>query len=85
VPTIKKKLTPRFIASVKPAGGGKRDEYRDTEVRAFALRVTPNGKKSYIMDLRWPGSKMPAKRAIGDASIMSLADARAIARQWLES
>ena len=79
MPTIKKKLTPRFIESVKPAAAG-RDEYRDTEVRAFALRVTPNGKKSYILDLRWPGSKAPAKRTIGDAGIMSLADARQIAR-----
>jgi integrase len=84
VPTIKKKLTTRFVASVKPAASGERDEYRDTEVRAFALRVTDRGKKSYIMDLRWPGSTAPAKRTIGDAGIMPLADARAIGREWLE-
>ena len=79
-----KKLTPRFIASVKPAAPGTRLEIRDTETRAFALRVTDRGKKSFVMDLRWPGSKTPAKRTIGDADVMSLADARAIARGWLE-
>ena len=84
MPTIRKKLTSRFVDSVKPAPAGTRLEIRDTEVKAFALRVTDRGKKSYIMDLRWPGSKAPAKRTIGDARIMPLATARAIARQWLE-
>jgi integrase len=84
VSTTKKKLTSRFVASAGAAAAGKRDEYRDTEVRAFGLRVTDRGKKSYIMDLRWPGSRMPTKRTIGDATIMPLATARQIAREWLE-
>jgi integrase len=84
VSTPKLKLTPAFVKSVKPAAGGKRDEYRDTEVRAFGLRVTDRGKRSFIMSLRWPGSKMTIKRTIGDADIMPLADARKIARSWLE-
>jgi integrase len=84
VPTIRKKLTPRYIASVREAPPGERLEIRDTEVRSFALRVTDRGKKSYILDLRWPGSKTPAKRFVGDAAIMSLANARAEARRQLE-
>jgi integrase len=84
VPTVKKKLTPTFIASVPRAAPGKRDEFRDTEVRGFALRVTDRGAKSYVMNLRWPGGKMSIRRTVGDAGIMSLADARAKARDWLE-
>jgi integrase len=69
---------------VKPAPAGKRLEIRDTEVAHFALRITERGVKSYIMAKRWPGGKMTIKRTIGDAKIMSLADARKVARSWLE-
>jgi integrase len=84
MPTEKRKLTPAFVKSVKPAPAGKRDEYRDTEVAHFALRVTDRGTKSYIMAKRWPGTKMTAKRVVGDAKHISLADARKVARAWLE-
>ena len=84
MPTEKKKLTSAFVASVRPAPAGKRLEVRDTEVAHFALRVTDRGAKSYIMSKRWPGTKMTLKRTIGDAGIMSLADARKVARSWLE-
>jgi integrase len=83
VPTIRKELTARFVATVGPAAAGKRDEYVDTQVKNFALRVTPNGAKSYVMSRRWPGGKMTIKRTIGDAGIMPLATARDIAREWL--
>ena len=78
-----KRLTPRFINSVKKATDGTRAEFRDTEVKAFALRVTESGAKSYVMNMRWPGSKVPMRRTIGDAAMMTLADARKIAREWL--
>jgi integrase len=84
MPTQKLKLTPAFVASVPPAPAGKRDEYHDNEVAHFALRVTDRGAKSYIMAKRWPGTKMTSKRVVGDAGIMSLKDARKIARDWLE-
>ena len=78
-----KRLTPQFINSVKKATDGTRAEFRDTEVKAFALRVTKSGAKSYVMNMRWPGSKVPVRRTIGDADAMTLADARKIAREWL--
>jgi integrase len=82
--TEKKKLSSTFVASVKRAPPGKRLEIRDTEVAQFALRVTDRGVKSYIVAKRWPGTKMTIKRTVGDAGVMSLADARKIARSWLE-
>ena len=78
-----RKLSPTFVTSRKRAAPGKRDEYRDTEVRGFALRITDRGAKSYVMNLRWPGGKMSIRRTVGDAGVMSLADARKIARDWL--
>ena len=79
-----KKLTPTFVEGVKAAPAGRRDEYRDTLVRGFALRVTPKGVKSYVLSCRWPGTKMSVRRTVGNADVMSLADARKIARDWLE-
>ena len=84
MPTIKKKLTPRFVDERQAGRCRHAIEYRDTEVRSFALRVTDRGERSFILDLRWPGSRTPAKRTIGDAGVMTLADARTIARGWLE-
>ena len=52
-----KRLTPRFIDSVKKATDGTRAEFRDTEVKAFALRVTESGAKSYVMNMRWPAAR----------------------------
>ena len=80
--TTQRELTTRFVASVGPAPAGKRVEIKDTLVKAFTLRVTDKGAKSYIMDLRWPAS-MCIKRRIGNADIMPLAEARDIAREWL--
>jgi integrase len=76
-------LSTRFVASVKPAAPGKRDEYRDTVVKNFALRVTDRGAKTYLLNMRWPGGKMTIRRRIGDAGSMPLAEARDIAREWL--
>jgi integrase len=84
MPTEIRKLTPAFVKSVKPAPAGKRLEIRDTEVAHFALRITDRGTKSFIVAKRWPGAKMTIKRTIGDAGVMSLADARKVARSWLE-
>jgi integrase len=78
----KSKLTDAFVRSVKPPTKG-RDEYWDTEVSHFLLRVTPNGAKSYVLYLRWPGSPVPARRTVADAAKVSLAKARTIAREWL--
>ena len=63
---------------------GKRDEYWDTKVPGFGVRVTDRGAKSFVLYARFPPSRVPARRALGDASKMGLAAARQKAREWLD-
>ena len=77
-------LTDKFVRSLQPAAPGKRDQYWDTLVPRFGVRVTDKGAKSYIVYTRWPGTGKPARRALGDTGRLSLAVARQRARVWLE-
>lgn len=38
---------------------------RDTELKGFALKVTPNGRKVYIIDYRMPGQRKSNRYTIG--------------------
>src|SRR5262249_5375751 len=76
-------LTAKFIASRKPAAPGQRAHYWDALVPGFGLRVTDRGAKSYVVYRRWPGSRAPARRTIGDVKSLSLAEARDKAREWI--
>ena len=62
-PRTKVNLTDRLLKSLKP--GKQPYEVMDTEVRAFGIRVLPSGVKSFILRRRYPGSKQPARRALG--------------------
>jgi integrase len=64
--TPKVTLTDRYIRSRKPAASGQRDEFRDAVVPALRLRVTDRGHKSFALVGRFPLSKHPARRALGD-------------------
>ena len=79
-PRTKVNLTDRLLKSLKP--GKQPYEVMDTEVRAFGIRVLPSGVKSFILRRRYPGSKQPARRALGAYGEMSLAEAREKAREW---
>jgi len=76
-------LTDTFIRGRQPAKPKRRDEFFDTQVPGFALRVTDRGAKSYILYARFPPGKVPARRFLGDAERMTLADARAKAAKWV--
>jgi integrase len=80
----KKPLTDRGIRAIKPAPKGKRQLVWDALVPGFAVRVTGNGSKSFVMVTRYPGSPNPTPRAIGTVGAISLEDARTQAREWLK-
>jgi hypothetical protein len=80
----KRKLTDRFVRTLKPAPSGKRIEIYDTGVPCFGVRVTDRGHRTYILYVRWPNSKTATRREIGNADRLSLALARKKARSWLE-
>ena len=86
--TTKRDLTDRFLRSLKPAAPGKRYIEYDGQVPHFGVRVTDRCadecKGSFVLVTRFPGSKNPTAREIGNYPGMSLATARTVARAWLE-
>jgi integrase len=79
----RKTLTDRTVQSLKAAPPGKRLEIMDAVVPHLALRITDSGHKSYVLISRFPGSEHPTRRALGGVEL-TLAQARAKARAWLE-
>lgn len=80
----KKPLTDRAIKAVKPAPSGKRTLVWDALVPGLALRVTDNGKRSFVLITRYPNSPNPTPRSLGAYGAISLEQARTKAREWLE-
>jgi integrase len=82
----KRDFTDRFLKSVKPTALGKRAIFFDAQVPGFGIRVTERSndecKGSFVLVTRYPGSPNPSPRRIGDYPVMTLAEARDIAREW---
>jgi integrase len=80
----KRQLTATYIAALLPAPAGQRADHWDTLVPGFGVRVTDRGAKSYVLYARYPPSRKPARRALGDTTRLNLAAARQMARAWLD-
>jgi integrase len=80
----KKPLTDRGIAALQAAPAGKRVLVWDATVPGFAVRVTDNRSKTFVLVTRYPGDQHTTPRAIGTVGKISLAAARTKAGQWLE-
>lgn len=84
----KRDFTDRFLKAIKPAETGKRDIFYDAQIPGFGIRVTDRSTKesagTFVLVTRFPGSRNPAPRRIGDYPVMPLAKAREIAREWRE-
>jgi integrase len=74
-------LTDRKIAAIRPTR--QRVEYLDRKVPGLALRVTPQGAKSWTMRYRHRGRLR--RLTLGDLGVIPLADARARARDELNA
>jgi integrase len=77
-------LTDRTLKALKPALAGKRYDRRDSVVPGLLVRVTETGKRTFMLQTRFPGSHQPTRRAIGEYGAISLDKARQQARDWLE-
>src|SRR4051812_14564598 len=75
-------LTEQKVQSFKPRD--RRYDVLDALVPGLLVHVTPKGSKSLMLKTRYPGAKHPTRRAIGEVGRMSLEQARAQARDWLE-
>jgi integrase len=84
---MSKNLTDTIIDSLKPAEAGKRyaiSDYGRDRVSGLKIRVTDKGAKSFILWRRYNGSSNNAARSLGKAGIITLAEARGKAKEWLK-
>jgi integrase len=73
---VKRVLTDRFLAALKPAAPGTRDTVWDARLDNFGVRVTDKGAASFFVLRRLPGQKQPVRVVIGRYPAMTLAAAR---------
>jgi hypothetical protein len=79
---MRRTLTDRGIAALKPAEPGKRHLAHDLDVPGLCVMVTDKGAKSFVLNTRFPGSGKPARRLVGKVGALSLAAARRKAQPW---
>ena len=78
----RKHLTARAVASIKP-DPSRQVDYWDTKLPRFGLRVSPGGRKSWIVFYRHNGR--PRRLTLGACRHMKLADARVKANEALRT
>lgn len=74
------KLTKRSVEAVAP--GTKDVLVWDSEVPGFGLKVTPSGKRVYFAYYRMPSGQQRRPK-IGEHGVLTVDQARDIARQWM--
>jgi integrase len=77
------RLTELTVARVKSPKEG-RLELWDTALPAFGLRLTANGRRSWIVAIRKPGARHPVRVKLGEPPLMGLTTARDKARTMLQ-
>jgi integrase len=80
----KRTLNDRAMKALKPALPGKLYDVTDTVVPGFGVRVSDSGRRTFILIARYPGSRNPTRRALGEYGELTLEKARTKARDWLE-
>jgi Arm DNA-binding domain len=80
----KKALTDRALKALKPAPTGKRYDLMDGVVPGLGVRVTDKGQRTFVLIARYPGASNPTRRALGEYGAITLDQARAKARGWIE-
>jgi integrase len=77
-------LTDARIRALKPAPSDQRYEVLDAIVPGLVVRVTDTGRRTLMLKTRFPGSRHPTRRAIGEYGAITLDAARDKARAWHE-
>src|SRR5262249_2583528 len=80
----RRKLSDSFVRALKPAPPGKRRDVYDNQVPGLLVRVTDAGTKSLMLYAKWPGRDHFERRLIGRPGAVTIEQARAVARDWLE-
>ena len=79
---MKTTLTDRAIKAAKPKA--RAYDMHDGVVPGLLVEVRPSGVKRLALLKRFPGSRNPTRRLIGQYGAITLEQARATARRWLE-
>ena len=77
------KFTDRSLKALKPPPKPKQLDYFDDTLPGFGLRVSYNGRKSWIVLYRWNGVK--GRLTLGHFEVLPLSDARGKARDALRA
>lgn len=77
-------LTDRGLKALKPAPDGTTYDVRDGVVPGLFARVSPKGRKTFVLIARYGDAKQPARRALGVYGAVTLDQARTKARKWVE-
>lgn len=81
--TVKVNLTDVRIRDLRPdSTKRRRPELRDTVVPNLIV-IAHQKHKTFALHARFPGSRNPTRRAIGEVGALSIAEARDVAREWL--
>src|SRR5690242_20126550 len=79
----KDRMTDFTLKGLKPDPSGKRRKVWDPELPGFFVRVTAKGRKSFAVVRRQAGTSKQVWVVLGHYPTMSLAEARAAAREAL--
>lgn len=74
-------ITDRKLKSLKPSD--KHSDTWDAVVSGLGVRMSPTGRKTFVLMTRYPGSHNPTRRALGTYGELTLEEAREKAREWL--
>jgi integrase len=80
--TEQRKLTDRYLQSLKGAKSGPPYDVRDTDVRGLRVRVMGTGERTFVLLARYGKGANPTRRALGTYPVVSLAEARDKALTW---
>jgi integrase len=80
--TEQRKLTDRYLQSLKGDKDGAPYDVRDTEVPGLRCRVMPSGERTFVLLARFSRDGNPTRRALGSYPVLSLAEAREKALAW---
>jgi len=72
-----RKLTDVFVRNTRAP-----DTYWDTQQTGLALKITPVGRRIWVMQAIWPGQATQSRRTLGQYPAMSLDEARKKAAEW---